>query len=144
VGHAETDSGNANFSLKEDGLANGLISNWLTVLSYDSMPEKVRKVSALDLYAFLFQYWLVTEHQGKENSLLNKREVALIMSHVKEYVSLDDPLSIASFYDGDTLNAIGATRASLQPLLNADDIFEKKQTYKKLVAEFSQWRDSQK
>jgi hypothetical protein len=146
VGHAEQgpDSENTNFSFREDGLANGLISNWLTVLSYDSVPKKVRKVSALNLYAFVFQYWLVTEHQGRKNPLLDKREVAVIMSRVKEYVSLDDPLSISPFYERDTLNAVGLTRASLQPLLHADDIFEKKQTYQKLVAEFAHWRDSLK
>lgn len=146
LGHADvgSDLENTSLSLSEDELCNGLITSWLTVLSYDSVPENVHKVSALNLYAFVFQYWLVTVHQGKNNPLLDKHEVSFIMRHVKAYVSIDDPMGIAPFYEGDTLNAIGSTRASLQPLLHADDIFENKQNYQKLVAEFAQWRDSQK
>jgi hypothetical protein len=146
LGHADTalDLGNTNLSLREDGLCNGLITAWLTNLSDNSVPENVRKISALSLYAFTFQYWLVTVHQGKKNPILDKHEVSFIMRHVKSYVRLDDPMNIAPFYVGDNLNAAGLTWVSLQPLQHADDIFENKQTYEKLVAEFAQWRDDQK
>ncbi len=66
------------------------------------------------------------------------------MKHVKAYVSLDDPMAIAPFYEGDKLNALGSNLVSLQPLLHADDIFENKQNYQKLVSEFGLWRDRKK
>src|SRR6202034_3745264 len=88
--------------------------------------------------------WLATIHQGKENALLEHQIVLSIMQHVKDYVSLDDPMGLNTFYEGGTLNSIGLMKANLTYLRNADDIFANKKDYQKLVAEFGQWRDNEK
>jgi hypothetical protein len=129
----------AKYSFKEDELFNGLSADLTTLIVYDTVPEKIHRGAALNLYALLFQLWLV---KGKQTDpFLSKSYVNFIMRQVKPYVNLDDPMDLLRFYEGNTLNNLGLTKANLEPLRNADQIFQNEDAYLHLVAEFSNWRN---
>jgi hypothetical protein len=127
------------YSFSEDELFSGLTNDLLTLIIYDKIPKKIQKRAALNLYDLLFQLWLVKGKHG--DNFLDKSYVHLIMRYVGPYVNLDDPMDLLRFYDGNTLNNLGLTKTGLEPLRNADQIFQNKADYLRLVAEFSSWRN---
>jgi hypothetical protein len=127
------------YSFSDDELFNGLSTDLMTLIIYEKVPKKIQKGAALNLYDLLFQLWLV---KGKHcDNFLDKNYVHLIMRFVGPYVNLNDPMGLLRFYDGNTLNNLGLTKASFAPLRNADQIFQNKADYLRLVAEFSSWRN---
>ncbi len=125
------------FHFKTDELVTGLSSNLVTLMVYKKVPDEVRGRAARDLYALLFQLWLV---KGRHvDPSLEKQYVRLVMRYTSLYVEPDDPLSLLSHYKGDTLDEVGVAVADQQPLEHADTIFQKKAAYQHLVADFSHW-----
>jgi hypothetical protein len=126
------------YTFSSDELYSGLSDQLLAVTWNDKAPDDVRKRAAHELYSLLFQLWLV---KGKRSGgLLDKYYVRNIMARVAPQVDVNDPIGLLPYYDGGTLNNKGLTIASFQPLEHADKVFENKERYLQLVAEFSSWR----
>ncbi len=123
--------------LKTDALVSLLSDDLMTLLVYNKVPDKVHRRAARDLYALLFQLWLV---DGKHvDSSLDKQDVRLVLHYAGPDVATDDPLTLLAHYKGDDLDDVGRALAGLQPLDNAAVIFQKKAAYVRLVNEFSRW-----
>jgi hypothetical protein len=131
------------YSFDNIAVIHQLLGTWFSVLTYKSIPEDIHRKTAKELYALIFQCWLVTEYQHKpifmaENGIKN------MMALVKPYVDINDPMSLNSLYEGNNLGAFGLLQADAAPLTDSEAIFNDKQKYHELATQFVRWLDYQK
>jgi hypothetical protein len=135
--------GGSDLSLDYISITKSLIGTWYDLLIDKTLSEEVHQHAARDLYGLLFQCWLTTEHQGKP-IFIATNGIKNIVTQSKKYVSPSDPMSLDRLYEGNVLGDLGEDKVKLLPLTNGMSVFDDKENYHKLVAEFSKWIDTLK
>jgi hypothetical protein len=135
--NAEPNAGPA-LSLDCNSITKLLIGTWYDLLIDKTLTEEVHRHAARDLSGLLFQCWLATEHQGKP-IFIATNGIKNILTQSKKYVNPNDPMGLDYLYEGNLLGDLGEDKVKLLPLSNGMSVFDDKETYHKLVAEFLRW-----
>ena len=128
----------ANYSFDTTRAVKQLMGTWLSFAIDDSLPIESRKNLVRSLYALLFESWLVTEYQHKP-CFVAPNGVKNIINLAKRYADVNDPMSLNSYYDGDTLSYVGKERLESFPMNFDAETFKSKPAYHALIAQFLAW-----
>lgn len=139
LAHGPVAPADTRLAFEQDVLCSMIVNALETPLWYDTTPDHIRRNNSRILFGFVFQYWMVATQAGKGDAPGAAR-FDRIIKEVREYIDLDDPLRIAASYGPDgKLTPLGRQMLGLEPLGNAEDVFENKDDYRRAVDAFLRW-----